>query len=489
MAIWNMVIDLARTPADAASPLEAVLELVRTASHDAPGTMLRSVVDTIHRTAGFATVVLHVYRPECDDYEVSLVVGSPDARGAVIGDRTPRSNVDQRADDRLVVALTGSDGTPLAFVSMDDPASGQRPDDADLRLVHAICSHAGQALDHARRVQRAAENERMLSLLIAVSPTLTSCATAEELFATVGETVVPHLGFERMAAYAAGNGTAMHLRHTRGWDSERMLAGAMSVARIEALLSPERERGGCWLLGADELFGRRARRSGPRSARNGEGPFAWADDCLIVPWRTGGGALDGLVVIEDPVDRLRPGDDRSRAVRLLVDLASAAQDGIEHRARLDHLASHDPLTGVRNRRGLEELLAAHPDVAVMICDLDHFKQINDRHGHAVGDRVLARFGELLRELARDSDVPFRLGGEEFCVVLPGSDRAGAIAAAERLRVAVAAQLGELVPEGVTVSIGVATAPGAHGDARSLLAAADRRLYRAKRTGRDRTVAG
>ena len=60
-----------------------------------------------------------------------------------------------------------------------------------------------------------------------------------------------------------------------------------------------------------------------------------------------------------------------------------------------------------------------------MCDLDHFKRVNDRYGHEVGDAVLARFGELLRELARDSDVPVRLGGEEFCMILPQTDRRGA----------------------------------------------------------------
>jgi len=122
-----------------------------------------------------------------------------------------------------------------------------------------------------------------------------------------------------------------------------------------------------------------------------------------------------------------------------------------------------------------------------VCDLDHFKRVNDQYGHEVGDAVLARFGELLRELARDSDVPVRLGGEEFCMILPQTDEAGAAAAAERLRTETGRRMRELVPEGITVSIGVAVTSRGVLDARGLLAAADRGLHAAKQAARDRSV--
>jgi diguanylate cyclase (GGDEF)-like protein len=226
---------------------------------------------------------------------------------------------------------------------------------------------------------------------------------------------------------------------------------------------------------------------GARSLRNGRGAVGWNDNCLVVPCRGDNGELRGLLVVEDPPDRLLPEDDCRRALRLLADQVSAAQNGIDHREQLSYLATHDPLTGVRNRRGLTELLAAHPHAALLVCDLDHFKLVNDRHGHDVGDRVLQRFGELLRELSRGNDVPMRLGGEEFCVVLPDTDRAGAIRAAERLRAETSRRMRGLIPEGITVSIGVATNAGGSLDANTLLAAADRGLYAAKQAGRDRSV--
>ena len=167
------------------------------------------------------------------------------------------------------------------------------------------------------------------------------------------------------------------------------------------------------------------RRAGPRSRRNGRGPLAWHDHCLLVPWFGDHGELAGVVIAEDPVDRLLPREQRRYSLRLLVDLAASIEQTITQRARLDRLASRDTLTGLRNRRGLHELIGETRDCTVMVCDLDDFKQINDRYGHDTGDLVLARFAEILREHTREADIAVRLGGDEFCVILAGSDDGGA----------------------------------------------------------------
>jgi diguanylate cyclase (GGDEF)-like protein len=391
-------------------------------------------------------------------------------------------------DDGLLVFLRESSGAPLGFLSMDEPVSGRRPSDDELRLLRAICSHAEQALASARRNEHATENARMLSQLLGISPALSACSATQELLEAACETVVPDLGFERIAAYGAGDGATLQLLATRGWQSTELLSETLSVYGIEDLLTHERQHAGSWLVPADELFWPAAPQDGERSLRNGRGIAAWDDCALVVPCRGDSGTVRGLLVIEDPSDRLLPGGDRRRAVRLLADLVSAALRGIEHREQLSHLATHDPLTGVRNRRGLTDLLAAHPDAALLVCDLDHFKQVNDRYGHDVGDRVLERFGQLLRELSRADDVPMRLGGEEFCVILPATDRASAIRAAERLRVETSRRMQGLIPERITVSIGVATNSNGTLDAHTLLVAADRGLYAAKQAGRDRSVA-
>jgi diguanylate cyclase (GGDEF)-like protein len=523
-----MVVPVRSDVPETLTPLESLLELARCAGEESLRVVLTTVAQTIRAVAGFDAVVVNIYRPAWDDYEVLFVLGSEESRAALEGTCAPSetwnrlfSCQEQRLpgvffltdssefwddldnvytpdiprsddpdgwqpDDGLLVFLRDASGTPLGFLSMDEPASGRRPDDEDLRLLRAICSHAEQALVSARRNERATENERMLSQLLGISPTLSACSTASELLQAACDTVVPHLGFERVSAYGVRDAETLGLVVTRGWDSPELLAGALEIPRLESLLAAERERAGCWLLKADELFPPPGALPAERSLRNGRGRSGWNDDCLVIPSRGDSGRLRGLVVIEDPSDRMVPSDDRRRAVRLLIDQVAAAQNGIEHREQLNHLATHDPLTGVRNRRGLDELLAQQANAALLVCDLDHFKRVNDRYGHDVGDRVLERFGDLLRELSREQDVPMRLGGEEFCILLPDTDRAGAIRAAERLRVETSRRMGELVPERITVSIGVAMNADGELDGRTLLAAADRGLYAAKQAGRDRS---
>lgn len=160
------------------------------------------------------------------------------------------------------------------------------------------------------------------------------------------------------------------------------------------------------------------------------------------------------------------------------------------RLRLEGLASLDALTGAGNRRGLDEALApllaedaGHTAVAIM--DLDHFKAVNDRHGHATGDRVLVEFAALVRRLTRPQDRLFRFGGEEFVLVMPATNEDEALDVAQRLNRSVRDAI-RVRQAPVTVSIGVALARiGESVDA--LLARADRALYTAKTAGRDRVV--
>lgn len=203
-------------------------------------------------------------------------------------------------------------------------------------------------------------------------------------------------------------------------------------------------------------------------------------------------------------------EERTRALRL-------AQADLEQRnAALQVLSLTDPLTGLGNRRALDEALLKtvsylHREgghLAVLMCDLDHFKRINDRLGHEGGDRILQRFATVVREVCRrPHDLAARFGGEEFVVLMPGPDAADARQMAERLRLAFR-QRSWMDPGGEaldpmlrpTVSIGVATGhlQGAFGESprhafsperltQHWLDVADQALYEAKRTGRDRCV--
>jgi diguanylate cyclase (GGDEF)-like protein len=157
----------------------------------------------------------------------------------------------------------------------------------------------------------------------------------------------------------------------------------------------------------------------------------------------------------------------------------------------------DPLSGCVNRRGFDQELTralaraerASAPVALLAVDIDHFKRVNDDFGHAAGDAVIRGVGALLRELARAGDVVARTGGEEFVVVLPGADEAGAGALARRVVDAVRARRFEALPgRTVTVSVGVAAELVHDGDvAEALRARADEALYAAKRAGRNRAT--
>ena len=180
---------------------------------------------------------------------------------------------------------------------------------------------------------------------------------------------------------------------------------------------------------------------------------------------------------------------RRRTVRTQRDLRSLLATASE----LRHLADHDALTGLPNRRRFEQELARHlahmrrygPEGAALVLDLDCFKPVNDTFGHAAGDRLLARVAHVLSERLRATDVVARIGGDEFAILLPRVDGAGAGAVARSLVETVRAEALTADARGVTISIGVIAF-----DARSplvpegVLAAADLAMYDAKAAGGD-----
>jgi diguanylate cyclase (GGDEF)-like protein len=174
-------------------------------------------------------------------------------------------------------------------------------------------------------------------------------------------------------------------------------------------------------------------------------------------------------------------------------LLAMAKERTEYRHRT--AAMVDPLTGIANRRSflqdgteLMKRLGAHPcPTGVLLIDLDHFKSINDRFGHAIGDRVLQVFADTAKANTRSSDLVGRLGGEEFAAVLYNVSREKAVALAERIRSAFAEAASEVDgrPVAATVSIGVVLSPDATFDVPALLVQADQALYFAKERGRNR----
>jgi diguanylate cyclase (GGDEF)-like protein/PAS domain S-box-containing protein len=193
-----------------------------------------------------------------------------------------------------------------------------------------------------------------------------------------------------------------------------------------------------------------------------------------------------LVWVNAHVVLVRDGD--GRALHLLGQLQDITERK-RYEERLQHMADHDPLTGLPNRRSFERALARHAagirrygaTGALLVLDLDGFKHVNDTHGHAAGDELIVRCSDALRSRLRDTDMLARLGGDEFAVLLPHGGDDEAIAAANAL-VDVIRSTGR-----VTVSIGVAGFDAVTATADEVLVRADRAMYEAKATGRDRVA--
>jgi diguanylate cyclase (GGDEF)-like protein len=228
----------------------------------------------------------------------------------------------------------------------------------------------------------------------------------------------------------------------------------------------------------------------------GERWVAAPRSAAVLPLVVEGRAI-GVVAVWDA----RPGRFGPREMDLLRVLCSIAPLPMRSARKyeaLDQRASTDDLTGLPNRGAFEQKLAsasgyfdryARP-FSVLVLDVDHFKGFNDTWGHEAGDRVLRHVAEVIRGTVRDVDLPARLGGEEFVVVLPETGVRAAADAAERLRRAI--EVRSVVWNGrtlsVTVSVGVASAPDCTDVAGEVLGLADAALYRAKGAGRNRVAA-
>jgi diguanylate cyclase (GGDEF)-like protein len=215
---------------------------------------------------------------------------------------------------------------------------------------------------------------------------------------------------------------------------------------------------------------------------------------LVIPLVARGEMLGWLeVTLEAALD----GDDRA-VLELLAGTTAVALQNAHLHQETQRLATTDPLTGLSNYRHFHEQLALEVQrarrmryaVGLLVMDLDHFKQINDRHGHPAGDRALQRVAEVLRKRLRRTDVVARVGGEEFAAILPGDDLAQVALVAEELRKAVedlppmeGGGIGS-APTPITLSIGGTSLLPETMDTQVLIDCADQALYEAKRHGRN-----
>ncbi|ROU07045.1 sensor domain-containing diguanylate cyclase [Lysobacter enzymogenes] len=333
--------------------------------------------------------------------------------------------------------------------------------------------------------QRLTERHRSLSHYAGL---LQSCQTLQEAMDMTAHAIadlIPEFG-----------GRCYILRASQNLAETAARFGREAIASAD-LLHPD----DCWALRRGRIHRSQAHDGGVRCAHlaraeagaDSGGDPRWS---LCVPLMAQNTSL-GLLCLSGE----RPPREADLAlIQSIAEQLSLAVVNLQLRETLRVQSLRDPLTGLFNRRYLEENLQRELlrcqrrklPLSVLMLDVDHFKRFNDTHGHAAGDALLARVGQLLQELVRNEDIACRYGGEEFTVVLPEADAATAMQRAEQIRAAIAATTIVHLRQTfgpATCSIGLATSVGDRETPQQLLQAADAALYRAKAEGRDRVVDG
>jgi diguanylate cyclase (GGDEF)-like protein len=516
---------------DFASSLRSLLEITKAVRS---GADVDSVVDAIARvvgeTLGFQTVVLNVYRPEWDDFYVATVHGNDSVRDALLGsvydwsswtplldDRFARAGAyfipndafDWSQDlgnrfvpagepavagpegwhpnDELFVPLEHADGQIAGIMSFGDPVDGRRPDDEQFAIAVALASHAALALEAAQERARSQRHQDGLEQLLHVTSQLPQTISTEAMLTSVCEAVSDALGFDKVLIQLVEAETGRLLpAAAAGFEQADVAAsGALELEHISRLFEPQFEVAGCYLVPREEA----AQRVGAsqvvyRSVMNGRGPRAWDHHWLVVPLHDANGAVRGVLWADEPHSRLLPSEHVLQALRIFANHAMEALAVATQLEETRFLADHDPLTRLFNRRALLRELAKAADeerpLALVFLDVDNFKDVNDSHGHATGDRVLVRFASLLVELVRSGDDAFRVGGDEFALLLHGAGEEEAREVVGRIVAAVESNIDPLVRT-LSASFGIAPSTGAQ-EPEQLLRIADEAMYEAKRSG-------
>ncbi|HEX2376706.1 MAG TPA: diguanylate cyclase [Gaiellales bacterium] len=517
---------------EALSRLRGFLEVTRVVrSEEELGGLLASIAKSISESLGFATVAVHLHRPAWDDFEVTTVHGSPEAVEGLMGDARRREVWEPLLDERfarrgayhvphgafdwethapgsyvpsletgagpddwhpldaLFVPLRHPDGHLVGILSVDEPASGRIPTDEELDVLVAMADHAAIAVQSTQEAEQAARHRSALEQLLQVSSRLTETFSIDEILRSVCDGIHTALGFENVCIDLPDPDTGVfRTRAAHGWDiDDEAVNTAMTFAQIERLLDAEFEVEGCYLLDHEQGLERVAPEHHTyQSVLSGRGQLAWRNHWLIVPLWSRTGELMGAIWADDPVDRLVPSERKLQALRVFANQATTALDTAAQYEQMQFLAEHDPLTRLFNRRAFNERLEQevarsvrydHP-MALVLCDLNGFKALNDRNGHAAGDEALEVVGGVLQSALRTADAAFRIGGDEFALILPETDEDEARAAVERVAEAMSAAFAGR-NEQLAAGFGVAVCPRDGDDPRPLFRAADRAMYAAK----------
>jgi len=517
---------LAQHNLPAVSPLRGLLEVTRLvrAADDVPE-LLGAIARVIAESLGYATVAINLYRPAWDDFETTTVYGGDEAQAALVGkvrtieqwepllaDRFNRRGAyvvpagefdwtqlddgfylpDREAGvgmdawhplDALFVPMRHHDGHLLGILSVDEPATQRRPSDEELDVLVALADHAAIALQSAQESADSARHRLALEQLLRVSTGLTAHPSADAIMQRVCVGVRDALGFQNVLVLTAEAGSdRLSTGAAVGWDRDGLLDQKVFLHELAPLFDPAFEVEGCFLVPNDEVERRISRENMPYASQlNGRGLRAWNRHWLLVPLRDATDSIIGVLSADEPEDRLLPSSERLQALRIFANQAAAAIVAAENVRELRFLADHDPLTRLLNRRAfvvrLESEVARatryERGFSLVLCDLDGFKHVNDTLGHSGGDDALQVFARAIGQALRKGDDGFRIGGDEFALLLAEATEDDARQVIDRVR----DRLAE-----IQASFGVASCPADARDAQSLFRLADEALYHAKRSG-------
>jgi diguanylate cyclase (GGDEF)-like protein len=520
-----------------ASSMSVLLDVTRAVRSGADITdLLGTIARAASEALGFGTVVLNLYRPEWDDLCVAAVHGDPAVRealaGAVYGwdewlpllipeyrregayfipveaafDWTGHGarfvppgeqSVDGgwHPEDELFVPLERSDGRMIGILSFGDPLDGLRPSDRKLAVAMALASHAALALETAQEREQLARHQRGLEELLRVSSQLPQTVSTEAMLASVCEAIRDALDFDKVLVQLvdADDGFLVSAA-AAGWEAdEPALTARFDADVIAQLFAPEFEIAGCYLVPRDEAERRVGRAQVVyESVLNGTGPQGWNHHWLAAPLRRADGSLAGVIWADEPRNRQLPAPNVLQALRIFGNHASEALAAARQLAETRFLAEHDPLTGLLNRRALLTRLGEAMEqeriheLALVFLDLDNFKQINDELGHSIGDRVLEQVGICIRNVVRAGELAFRVGGDEFAMLLPAGSEREADELVGHLIASFAQHIDPHVRK-LSASFGVAAGRCTE-EPDELLRIADEAMYAAKRAARRMEIA-
>jgi diguanylate cyclase (GGDEF)-like protein len=488
---------VASTDPSALGRLRGLLEITRLVrSEDALPDLLAAIARTIGESLGYDTVAVHLYRPAQDDFEAAAVHGSPEAVHRLAGRVSPRAEweallaspadapvarpVETSTGKGLAVPLRGADGELLGVVSVTG-ATGESAGDEQLEVLVAMSEHAALAVEAAQEAAALARHRGALEQLLSVSARLTESFSVDSILLAVCTGIEQALGFQTVWVELPDPSDGLFRTRARVGRESSAVAPAMTRDEVSAMLDPRDEIEGCFLLGDDTGIVA----ASVHKPSGGDGPRPWRDHRLIVPLWSRLGGLIGVIRVDDPRDQLVPMPLRLQALRVFANQATTALDSAAQYEEMQFLAEHDPLTRLFNRRAFNQRLAvetaramryAHP-LALVLCDLNDFKALNDTHGHAAGDEALEQVGRVMAAALRRADAAFRIGGDEFALILPETTDVEARAVIGRITAALAdTRIGDHPLSGC---FGIAMCPHDGADPQELYRAADAALYASK----------